>query len=291
MKKIKGFTLVELIIVMAIFAILMAALVNMMVPIRRTYVDSTLYEAQRNTQNGITQYLAESVRYASDIGIYTKDASVSYSVDGIAVNRNVTSIDDAVKYFLKDVSGETAANSDSTLTANAQSISAALAPHVHIITIDHTKNTYTYNGTDVKGRLFRKDGSGASGTGLGRMVLGAAYYGEHDFIINLDSDFENSPNIKFTVTSTPDSTIMNDVDVTTESEVVLNNIKLSNSVIEKFANEKVFTVVPKPDISGLKLTTPHYDDNLYQPYNPSDENKYTETYIIYTTYDDLFQTP
>ena len=41
-KKFKAFTLIELIIVMAIFGILMAGLMNFFSPIRETYVDSTL---------------------------------------------------------------------------------------------------------------------------------------------------------------------------------------------------------------------------------------------------------
>ena len=51
--KFKGFTLVELILVMAIMSILMLAIMNMFKPIREIYVDSTQYEAQRTAQNGV----------------------------------------------------------------------------------------------------------------------------------------------------------------------------------------------------------------------------------------------
>ena len=77
MKKIKGFTLIELIIVMAIMTILMAAIMQMMKPIRSTYLDSTFYESQRNTQNGMVQYLTESLRYATNLGIYNQNAGAT----------------------------------------------------------------------------------------------------------------------------------------------------------------------------------------------------------------------
>ena len=70
-KKFKGFTLIELIAVMAILVILMAAIMNMFKPIRETYVDATLYESQRTAQNGVVQYIAESVRYSHSLGLYT----------------------------------------------------------------------------------------------------------------------------------------------------------------------------------------------------------------------------
>lgn len=86
MKKTKGFTLIELIIVMAILTILMAAIMQMFKPIRETYVDATLYENQRTVQNGVIQYISESVRYATDMGIYTKNntSNVTEAVNAFA---------------------------------------------------------------------------------------------------------------------------------------------------------------------------------------------------------------
>ena len=57
MKKsqLKGFTLVELIVVMAIMAIFMVAVAMMWQPIRDVYVDSTLYETRRTAQYGVSQ--------------------------------------------------------------------------------------------------------------------------------------------------------------------------------------------------------------------------------------------
>lgn len=78
-KRIKGFTLIELIVVMAIIGILMSALMNFYRPIRQTYVDSTMIESVRVTQDGIMDYLTENIKYAENISIYD-DGSKAESV-------------------------------------------------------------------------------------------------------------------------------------------------------------------------------------------------------------------
>ena len=69
-KILKGFTLIELIVTMAIMSILMAAIMQMFKPIRETFVESTMLENRRASQNGVITYITESVRFATDIGIY-----------------------------------------------------------------------------------------------------------------------------------------------------------------------------------------------------------------------------
>lgn len=71
-KFLKGFTLVEVIVVMAIMSVLMVAIMQMFKPIRETFVDSTAYESQRSVQSGMAKYITESVRFATDLGFYTK---------------------------------------------------------------------------------------------------------------------------------------------------------------------------------------------------------------------------
>ena len=110
MKKVlKAFTLIELIIVMAILVIFMSAIMNMFKPIRETYVDATLYESQRTAQNGIVQYMTESIRYATDLGIYTKNIN------------GVNTVTDAVEHFNKSYLKANGIDPDDT--ANATKVS------------------------------------------------------------------------------------------------------------------------------------------------------------------------
>lgn len=172
MKKSKGFTLVELIIVMAILTILMAAIMQMFKPIRETYVDATLYESQRTAQNGIITYISESVRYAVDMGIY--EADMTTAIDSFATAY-------AAKYGTDD--------------DNVQDIK----DNVQVIVIDN-EDTHTFNG-DWKGRVLRRKSDGTT-----RVAMGEAYYGENNYDIVLSDGIGANPwkpenGIKITVST------------------------------------------------------------------------------------------
>lgn len=221
-KFFKGFTLIELIIVMAIMAILMTALMQLMKPIRTTYVDSTLYEAQRNAQTGIGQYLCESLRCATDVGIYSiSDASVSDSVS-------------ASKLFLEEITGHTYA----AMTAEEKELENRL----EIITIDQHKGTYTYGGKDYTGRIVRRkvnDKTGATaqtinsndavaGSATGRLALGEAFYGSSDYTIDILPDITKNT-IKFTISSAPYSSLKEKtVLVSSEATVSMRNVGINS---------------------------------------------------------------
>ncbi|MDE5577367.1 MAG: type II secretion system GspH family protein, partial [Oscillospiraceae bacterium] len=170
MKKIlKGFTLMELIIVMAILTILMAAIMRMFKPIRETYVDSTLYENQRTVQNGIIQYVNESLRYATDVGIYnTPDKS---------------SMQQAVEEF-----------ADAYCHKNSSANKSTVMNEAEVIIIDNEK-TYTFNGKKCTGRLLRRNNVGDASWNEStntRLALGAAYYGENSYAIKITQPIETT---------------------------------------------------------------------------------------------------
>lgn len=202
MKKIlKGFTLIELIIVMAILTILMAAIMRMFKPIRETYVDATLFESQRTAQSGIIQYMNESLRFATDLGVY-----------------NESNISNAVNEF-----------ADAYCKKNPTAVKATVMNNAEVIIIDNTANAYSFNGKSCTGRLLRRKASTigtptlneiTGSSGGCRIVLGDAYYGENDYAIKLSKppedttgmtaneaaaellDWKASEGIKITVAST-----------------------------------------------------------------------------------------
>lgn len=186
-RKLKAFTLIELIIVMAIMTILMAAIMQLMKPIRATYVDSTLYEAQRATQNGIVKYINESLRYATNVGIYTPGSSY---VEIDTQNRTTNTLsfptgsdaEDAVIEFKK----KTGVTDDKL---------------IRVITIDNS-TAFTYGNKQFYGRVLisrpvtTSTGIKTSTTiknadtigdnpGYSRLALGSAYYGLNSFSINV----------------------------------------------------------------------------------------------------------
>lgn len=69
MKKLKAFTLVELIVSMAIFGIIMAAVMQMIQPISNSSVTAKITNEQKNVENSIATYIGENVRYATNLVI------------------------------------------------------------------------------------------------------------------------------------------------------------------------------------------------------------------------------
>ena len=201
--KLKGFTLVELIVVMAIMSILMVAIMNMWKPIRDTYVDSTQYEAQRTAQNGVVQYITESVRFATDMGIYTSD-----KVDNVST---------AVEKFADEY---ITANSITDTNDKARA-KEAIQRSAEVLIIDNSD--YTYGGKTWYGRILRRkfiadssisnvnypyktkqitdDAEDVSKSEC-RMALGAAYYGENNYSISLDISDMNKGMLGVSVAST-----------------------------------------------------------------------------------------
>lgn len=166
MKKIKGFTLIELIIVMAILSILMVGIMQMMKPIRDTFVDSTYYESQRNTQNGIVTYLTESLRFATKMGIYNEQTGV-------------TGVQDAINDFITSTGYVATEDGD-----------------INIIVIDN-KTQYKFNNGAQYGRLLRsKTVNPSTGAVTYRVALGEAYYDKYTYSINVtttgDADKKDS---------------------------------------------------------------------------------------------------
>lgn len=208
---LKGFTLIELIIVMAILTILMAAIMQMFKPIRSTYVDATLYESQRTAQNGIVQYLAESIRYSTDLGIYPKDKIAS------SLGQNVVgAVDDFTKAYLKANGVYPSGNpegkpADPQYTQKYNTTLEKMQRSAEVIIIDYEANKYVYNNVSGwQGRILRRkfvpetaynpasdpeykkykkittDAEDHTKSESCRMALGAAYYGERHYYILLE---------------------------------------------------------------------------------------------------------
>lgn len=200
--KVKGFTLVELIVVMAIMSIIMAGVMQLFNPMRTIFVDTTQYEAQRNAQNGVVKYITESVRFATDMGIYdtsnaggstavsSADAAAGYLAEQFCIDNSI--IDKTTKAPL--------APYDATEVTN---IKNEIKKYSEIIIIaNDDNNAHTYYGKKYTGRLIRRKlpiapavpsstiAADPSLTSTGstadwRIAMGEAYYGTNTFSINL----------------------------------------------------------------------------------------------------------
>lgn len=227
-KKFKAFTLVELIVVMAILAILMGALMNFYKPIRTTYVDSTMIENMRTTQDGVLEYLTESVRYAEYMTIIDQGAKYEYTYTD-STGTEQTKYDSASAPDKAFVAFCRRNNFVDNTGAPDTAKYGDLFKNVHVIVINRF-NQYDKNGNLASGKEnsyhgriitniidgtttpasftnFYGDRTNGVADGKSYMALGGAYYGasEYQIYINPDSWKTNGDytgNLTFTVKNT-----------------------------------------------------------------------------------------
>ena len=71
MKKLKGFTLVELILVMAIFGLLMVGAISLIDPVSKIFQSANMSEKSYSYTNNIQTYLQGTLEYSDNMRAYT----------------------------------------------------------------------------------------------------------------------------------------------------------------------------------------------------------------------------
>jgi prepilin-type N-terminal cleavage/methylation domain-containing protein len=94
--KLKGFTLVELIVVVAIFGLIMTAALSIMKPVGDLFVSTSKYETARANSDNVRQYIEENLKYADKFK--TVVGTDSYPSD---------EVDSFINYFGKTVGSGT----------------------------------------------------------------------------------------------------------------------------------------------------------------------------------------
>ena len=190
-KTLKAFTLIEMIIVMAILGILMSALMNFYRPIRQTFVDSTMIEDMRTTQTGILNYLSESVRYAEQLVIYDDGAKIDVSSGSITVDspakayeafidqNSITKIEDQRRIQVIVINRK---DGYSITGKHAGTRSSGYGGRIITNIIRDSGDPTASNFTDSAGARTK------ASTGDTYMVLGGGYYGNSDYAIFIDRD-------------------------------------------------------------------------------------------------------
>lgn len=191
-KHLKGFTLIELIVVMAIMVSLLTAILQLMEPVQEAYRDSTIYEQQRTVENGIISYIAESTRYAKAISIIDEGIKIDKDNNGSGDDPAISDLSAAVNYFI-----------------NKNGLASTDYDKLEIIVIDR-KTKFKYKGKDVQGRIVRLRGydtgsmswtasvseSDLAGTDWNTkkryMAMGPSYYGDMSYDILLPSDWSDT---------------------------------------------------------------------------------------------------
>lgn len=78
----KGFTLVELIVVMAIMSILLVAVMSMTTPVSRMFRRTTVSENSYAFSNNVQSYLQRSLQYADNVRIFDAAPGTPFDIEG-----------------------------------------------------------------------------------------------------------------------------------------------------------------------------------------------------------------
>jgi prepilin-type N-terminal cleavage/methylation domain-containing protein len=213
-KKLNGFTLIELIIVMAILAIMMAAIMKFFEPIRMVYNDATYYEQRRTVTNSMVKYTTESIRYAKYIGIYNQN-----EVGARGANSEANALAAASMF-------QTSMGGSSMIPATAT---------VNVIELNYF-NDYTeglYNNKAYFGRLYRTKFTGPIAPGLAadnsHLAFGANYYNANNY--NMQWAYEAGKFEAYASSYNADDGLNADgIVVRSVAAVVLKNVNLSGAV-------------------------------------------------------------
>lgn len=79
-----GFTLVELIVVMALLAIIMGAILNFIQPTAKLYATTNAYLNQEEAVSSVYNVLNDDLTYATDVYVYVANDGDAFSVDAAA---------------------------------------------------------------------------------------------------------------------------------------------------------------------------------------------------------------
>ncbi|MBQ7990017.1 MAG: prepilin-type N-terminal cleavage/methylation domain-containing protein, partial [Oscillospiraceae bacterium] len=144
-KRLNGFTLIELVVVIAIIGIIMAGIMNMVAPMQDTATSTKVLNEQRTVEETIATYIGENVRYASNLLIIEEGAVVPVtSASGSTSNLPVDSAEDAIDAFF----AYGPSNTTGVIAQNAEN-----EGQVHVLKFD-SDNGFFYSNRGYKGRLI-----------------------------------------------------------------------------------------------------------------------------------------
>ena len=165
MRKFKGFTLVELIVVLATFSIIMFGALSLMTPVSKMMVQADVHEGASAAASNISRYLEQEL------------SGVEYLHAGNGLLDETNMNDRVNSYVLDYYEGVLRAGS----TTGSQQYAGG---DIHVLTIDNTKDAkiskYTYHYKD-----FSVTGCALTSKDDVPYAINKAYYDDYDFQIKV----------------------------------------------------------------------------------------------------------
>ncbi|MDE6035854.1 MAG: prepilin-type N-terminal cleavage/methylation domain-containing protein [Ruminococcus sp.] len=189
-KNLKGFTLVELIVVMAVFGIIMAGALQFLNPVSKMMKGSSLQESNSATVDNIKRYLEGTLRYASSVYVHNGDLK-KYDggnpviLGGTEENKQLEAVKNFVDDYFKD---------------KADSNNDPIKGEVHLMKIDNDNGGriteslfnfeagYTYydwNGVDAWDSPSTGVSASVSMTSFDKPVINDVYFKDYSIFTTL----------------------------------------------------------------------------------------------------------
>ncbi|MEG0614999.1 MAG: prepilin-type N-terminal cleavage/methylation domain-containing protein [Oscillospiraceae bacterium] len=165
-KNLKGFTLIELIIVMAIFTILLAMISTMFKPIDTLLKDAREFDANSTVAEGVNHYVGENLKFATNVLIFSNYGNIPTSFDDDADTSTIE-----VETYKAFMTGAGLNPTDAADKKKVQTIA---------LINNETGTTFApdnWNGDKYFGRVYRKRGC----DGEYYEALGKPYYGKYSY--------------------------------------------------------------------------------------------------------------
>lgn len=172
-KKFKGFTLIELIIVMAIFAILMVAVMRVINPLSRMMKKASIQEANSAAVDNMKRYFEGSLRYAEAVETFegclvdnTGKSYTDYSTSELALLGASNNEEAAVINFLDNhYTDKTIPGSENQFEGKVRMLKidngagGAVTEYEWDFTAGYTYQQYDINGNKIQKQALKDDGS------------------------------------------------------------------------------------------------------------------------------------
>lgn len=181
-KKIKGFTLIELIIVMAIFGILLIGVMTLIDPVSKTMTNTAVQGNNAASVNNIKEYLENSLKYSEYIAVHNG----GYSIVNPSGGRSASDEQAAVQEFVDDYYKDRIDNTDSPITGTVRvlKIDNADGGRIYESSYDFTAGQ-TYVDNVGNEQIVAGKGSVVTYNNDQVSVINDVYYDNYSYFIRL----------------------------------------------------------------------------------------------------------
>ncbi len=255
--KVKGFTLIELVVVVAIFSIILFGAMQLIDPVSKIFNSTSNYETSAACVDNIKRYMEGSLRYADFVEVYEG----GYIDAGDAAITEEKAIQAFTDKFFKNACETTDGTIDAVDYRNV---------NIYVMKIDNAANGKISKTTYKMNTKLRADGTyEEKASSTTEWAVNKAYYSSYDFNIALGANGVAADRTNFAMTIT--ATRKHDsVSTATSASLALINIvngrKITYDQLVYTGPDKSVSIANRSDLFAMHKKTTDPEDATYIVY-------------------------